>query len=64
MRTYDCNHKFPEQLERELVFNEVMKLRHLIGNAEVLLDDIIETKELTDSLKKRIEVFLNGSKKP
>lgn len=60
MRQYDCQHDNVNSLEKELLFNEVIKLRRLIAEAEVLLDDFREHKECPPSLKNRAEKFLNG----
>lgn len=57
MRTYDCQHNDVNSLEKELLFNEVLKLRKRIVEAEILLSEI-ELGDEQSSLKNKIKEFL------
>ena len=59
MNIYDCTHTSLNSLEKELLFNEVMKLRNKLVDTEVLISDIKVLNELTPSLKNRIDKILN-----
>lgn len=55
MNKLDCTHSTVVALEKELLFNEVMKLRKRVAKAEELLDEIDRDNGVT-SLQLNIEI--------
>lgn len=60
MRIYDCTHKNIENLQNELLFKEVMRLRNIVVDAECLLEEFVEDSITAYApIKKRAKEFLN-----
>jgi len=58
MRTYDCQHHSINELEKELLFKEVMRLRNLICEADGLLEETLDTSEVHEETKEKIQAYL------
>jgi len=58
VRTYDCNHKHPEHLERELLFREVMRLRQLLAQADTIIERVTKIEEIPEHIKTSANQYL------
>ncbi len=50
----DCTHKTVDKLEKELLFNEVMRLRRRHVDACLLLEEVIDIDEISPRSKEEV----------
>ena len=61
MRTYDCQHRTVNSLEKELLFEEVMRLRNRIVDAESMLLTI-QDESTEEYIRIKVAKFLKHKK--